>query len=171
MRNTIQQLIDMNLIQLDGEVEPSIDKYVWASSSSIITFSVDGITHIVDTIECSEHNMIAIMCDVNGAWADMAEGYKFFDFNNQMSLPDLADRSHMYDNDHKSRVLAATVLYCQHSDGEDVETMRVSFVDNEAMQLHVTGEESGEEYAIEFDDIDLRNDLFYTTVRLDTSKF
>jgi hypothetical protein len=52
-------------------------------------------------------------------------------------------------------ILERTAVYIQ----ENGEGIRINYCDEE--QFFGTGEESGEEYAISYDEVDLKTDMFY----------
>lgn len=55
----------------------------------------------------------------------------------------------------KERFLSEAAIICP----VDEESMRINYVDEKG--VHVTGEESGEDYLIDVDDVDFENSIFY----------
>lgn len=55
-------------------------------------------------------------------------------------------------------ILASALVYAPMDSREAV---RIDFVDYEANQAYCTGEETGEQYCINFDEFDLVDSIFY----------
>jgi hypothetical protein len=49
----------------------------------------------------------------------------------------------------------------------DSEALRINYSDPEVGMFYTTGEESGDEIAISFDEVDLERDMFYSLKLLD----
>lgn len=65
-----------------------------------------------------------------------------------------------------SKVIAmidASYIYIPY----DHEALRINYVDTDTGLFHTTGEESGDEIAISFDEVDLERDMFYSLKLLD----
>lgn len=65
------------------------------------------------------------------------------------------------DTQQKIAFLQDAAVICSTDD----EPMRVNYVDEEG--VHCTGEESGEDYHIEFEDVDFKNWIFYKLVKME----
>jgi len=51
---------------------------------------------------------------------------------------------------------------------EDCEGIRIEAVDQEEQIFYGTGEETGESYQIEFDEVDIQHDMFYALELINT---
>ena len=49
----------------------------------------------------------------------------------------------------------------------DSEALRINYVDRDTGMFFTTGEESGDEIAISFEDVDLERDMFYKLTLMD----
>jgi len=61
------------------------------------------------------------------------------------------------------RMIDASYIYIPY----DHEALRINYVDTDTGLFHTTGEESGDEIAISFDEVDLERDMFYRLQLLD----
>ena len=59
------------------------------------------------------------------------------------------------------------IIYIQYDKDEDLESMRIITSMTEENYFLAEGEESGEQYQIEYADVDLENDIFYRLQRMD----
>ena len=60
------------------------------------------------------------------------------------------------------------IIYIQHDSGQaDYESMRIITSMSEENYFLAEGEESGEQYQIEYADVDLENDTFYRLQKMD----
>jgi hypothetical protein len=59
------------------------------------------------------------------------------------------------------------IIYIQYDKDEDLESMRIITSMTEENYFLAEGEESGEQYQIEYADVDLKNDIFYRLQRMD----
>lgn len=62
------------------------------------------------------------------------------------------------------RMIDASYLYIPY----DHEALRINYMDTDTGLFHTTGEESGNEIAISFEDVDLERDMFYKLVLMDS---
>ncbi len=63
----------------------------------------------------------------------------------------------MTDHSKLIRILGEASVYCSLEN----EDMRIDYHDNDTQTFVCTGEETGEEYCIKYDEVDLDNDRFY----------
>ena len=75
-----------------------------------------------------------------------------------MSKEHLADVAALAEN---------AIIYIQHDKDEDLESMRIITSMSEENYFLAEGEESGEQYQIEYADVDLENDTFYRLQKMD----
>ena len=76
-----------------------------------------------------------------------------------MSKEHLADVAALAEN---------AIIYIQHDNGQaDFESMRIITSMTEENYFLAEGEESGEQYQIEYADVDLENDTFYRLQKMD----
>ena len=61
------------------------------------------------------------------------------------------------------RMIDAAYIYIPY----DSEALRINYVDTDTGLFHTTGEESGDEIAVSFEDVDLEKDMFYSLKLLD----
>jgi hypothetical protein len=66
-------------------------------------------------------------------------------------------------------VMSDTAVYIPFSDDLDLEGIRVDFCDED--HFIGTGEETGESYHINYDEVNLETDTFYTLTKLDVSQY
>ena len=59
------------------------------------------------------------------------------------------------------------IIYIQYDKDEDLESMRIITSMTEENYFLAEGEESGEQYQIEYADVDLENDIFYRLQKMD----
>ena len=75
-----------------------------------------------------------------------------------MSKEHLADVAALAEN---------AIIYIQYDKDEDLESMRIITSMSEENYFLAEGEESGEQYQIEYADVDLENDIFYRLQKMD----
>ena len=75
-----------------------------------------------------------------------------------MSKEHLADVAALAEN---------AIIYIQYDKDEDLESMRIITSMSEENYFLAEGEESGEQYQIEYADVDLENDTFYRLQKMD----
>ena len=75
-----------------------------------------------------------------------------------MSKEHLADVAALAEN---------AIIYIQYDKDEDLESMRIITSMSEENYFLAEGEESGEQYQIEYADVDLENDAFYRLQKMD----
>ena len=75
-----------------------------------------------------------------------------------MSKEHLADVAALAEN---------AIIYIQYDKDEDLESMRIITSMSEENYFLAEGEESGEQYQIEYADVDLKNDIFYRLQKMD----
>jgi hypothetical protein len=75
-----------------------------------------------------------------------------------MSKEHLADVAALAEN---------AIIYIQYDKDEDLESMRIITSMSEENYFLAEGEESGEQYQIEYADVDLDNDIFYRLQKMD----
>jgi hypothetical protein len=59
------------------------------------------------------------------------------------------------------------IIYIQYDKDQDLESMRIITSMSEENYFLAEGEESGEQYQIEYADVDLENDIFYRLQKMD----
>ena len=59
------------------------------------------------------------------------------------------------------------IIYIQYDKDQDLESMRILACMSEENYFLAEGEESGEQYQIEYADVDLENDTFYRLQKMD----
>ena len=75
-----------------------------------------------------------------------------------MSKEHLADVAALAEN---------AIIYIQYDKDEDLESMRIITSMSEENYFLAEGEESGEQYQIDYADVDLDNDIFYRLQKMD----
>jgi hypothetical protein len=69
----------------------------------------------------------------------------------------------MVDLDKVQAMIETAYLYIPY----DSEALRINYTDPEVGMFYTTGEESGDEIAVSFDEVDLERDMFYRLKLLD----
>jgi hypothetical protein len=69
----------------------------------------------------------------------------------------------MVDIDKVRAMIETAYLYIPY----DSEALRINYTDPEVGMFYTTGEESGDEIAVSFDEVDLERDMFYRLKLLD----
>ena len=72
--------------------------------------------------------------------------------------------------EHSANVAALAenaTIYIQYDKDEDLESMRIITSMSEENYFLAEGEESGEQYQVDYDDVDLENDTFYRLQKMD----
>ena len=59
------------------------------------------------------------------------------------------------------------IIYIEYDKDEDLESMRIITSMSEENYFLAEGEESGEQYQVEYADVDLENDIFYRLQKMD----
>ena len=59
------------------------------------------------------------------------------------------------------------IIYIQYDKDEDLESMRIITSMSEENYFLAEGEESGEQYQVDYADVDLDNDIFYRLQKMD----
>jgi hypothetical protein len=59
------------------------------------------------------------------------------------------------------------IIYIQYDKDEDLESMRIITSMTEENYFLAEGEESGEQYQVDYADVDLDNDIFYRLQKMD----
>jgi len=75
-----------------------------------------------------------------------------------MSKEHLADVAALAEN---------AIIYIQYDKDEDLESMRIITSMSEENYFLAEGEESGEQYQVDYADVDLDNDIFYRLQKMD----
>jgi hypothetical protein len=69
----------------------------------------------------------------------------------------------MVDLDKVRAMIETAYLYIPY----DSEALRINYTDPEVGMFYTTGEESGDEIAVSFDEVDLERDMFYRLKLMD----
>ena len=69
----------------------------------------------------------------------------------------------MTDIEKLKAMIEAAYIYIPY----DSEALLINYYDHEAGTFHTTGEESGDEIQIEYEEVDLKRDMFYSLKLLD----
>ena len=59
------------------------------------------------------------------------------------------------------------IIYIQYDKDEDLESMRIITSMSEENYFLAEGEETGEQYQVDYADVDLENDIFYRLQKMD----
>jgi hypothetical protein len=86
------------------------------------------------------------------------------------SINSVVDGRSIMSKEHLANVAALAenaIIYIQYDKDEDLESMRIITSMSEENYFLAEGEESGEQYQIEYADVDLENDTFYRLQKMD----
>jgi hypothetical protein len=86
------------------------------------------------------------------------------------SINSVVDGRSIMSKEHLADVAALAenaIIYIQYDKDEDLESMRIITSMTEENYFLAEGEESGEQYQIEYADVDLENDTFYRLQKMD----
>jgi hypothetical protein len=86
------------------------------------------------------------------------------------SINSVVDGRSIMSKEHLADVAALAenaIIYIQYDKDEDLESMRIITSMSEENYFLAEGEESGEQYQIEYADVDLENDTFYRLQKMD----
>jgi hypothetical protein len=86
------------------------------------------------------------------------------------SINSVVDGRSIMSKEHLADVAALAenaIIYIQYDKDQDLESMRIITSMSEENYFLAEGEESGEQYQIEYADVDLENDTFYRLQKMD----
>jgi hypothetical protein len=86
------------------------------------------------------------------------------------SINSVVDGRSIMSKEHLADVAALAenaIIYIQYDKDQDLESMRIITSMTEENYFLAEGEESGEQYQIEYADVDLENDTFYRLQKMD----
>jgi hypothetical protein len=86
------------------------------------------------------------------------------------SINSVVDGRSIMSKEHLADVAALAenaIIYIQYDKDEDLESMRIITSMSEENYFLAEGEESGEQYQVDYADVDLENDIFYRLQKMD----
>jgi hypothetical protein len=86
------------------------------------------------------------------------------------SINSVVDGRSIMSKEHLANVAALAenaIIYIQYDKDEDLESMRIITSMSEENYFLAEGEESGEQYQVDYADVDLDNDIFYRLQKMD----
>jgi len=86
------------------------------------------------------------------------------------SINSVVDGRSIMSKEHLANVAALAenaIIYIQYDKDQDLESMRIITSMTEENYFLAEGEESGEQYQVDYADVDLENDTFYRLQKMD----